>query len=208
MLKIKIIWLAFFAAVSFSLIAAKPKAREISLAKYINAVEQPKSDETPKFNTTLWIQPVAVACHPSGSFEPEEAFGGNFAEQFRSGAVAFFQARGRFEKVDASAGDLSLALKWAAFNGGRGNPPKLAIGIEMNLYMTSSKVSLLVGKAESSLPVIPRKLKKPVVVQVGGKEWIIKDGTYRTAEICRAIFNRLDEQFVQNSQEISKRINK
>jgi len=208
MLKIKIIGLAFFAAVSFSLIAAKPKAKEISLAEYISAAEQPKSEESPKFNATLWIQPVEVACHPSGSFKPEEAFGGNFADQFRSGATAFFQARGRFEKVDTSAGDLSLALKWVAYNGGKGNPPKLAIGIEMNLYLTSSKVSLLVGKAESGLPVIPRKLKKPVAVPVGGKEWIIKDGTYRTAEICRAIFNRLDEQLVQNSREISKRINK
>lgn len=208
MFRIKLIGIALIGAISCSMVAATPDAKKITLAEYVNTVEKPASADSPKFDTTLWIHPIIDECHPSGRFSPNEAFSGKFPDELRNGMAAFFQRKGRFAKVDLNSGDLSLVAKWVEFEGGSGNPPRLSVGIEIRLYYTPTEMTLLNGKVESSMPVNSGALHELRVVTVGEREWILKNGTYGTAEVCRSMFNRLDSMLMENSKAVLEKIAK
>jgi len=194
-------------AVACPFYANRPKALSISLAEYINAVEEPADVDEPTFNKVLLVRPIEVDCRLRGPFSPNKAFRGKFPEEFRQGAIAYFRLKRRFAKVDTSSGDLSLIVKLVGYEGADGKSPRLAVKVDMKLFNLVTGPELLVGIVESSfLPVTPKKLKKLVRVPVGEKEWILKEGTLTLARICTSIFKRMDEQMVKNRELILKQI--
>lgn len=184
----------------------KPKSVDISLSEYIEAVEEPATDTKPFFNHTLRIDEPVMTRRAKGYFKPDKAFDGKFISELREGAVVFFKLKGRFKNISKQTGNLGLSIDITNYEGGAGKPERVSLKALIKLYHVPTETVLLSGVVESFLENKTGKLTKPVTMTLKEKEYVVKLGTVRMAEVSHHLFRVMDAKLADNEKIIFRKL--
>lgn len=180
--------------------------QNVPLRKYVEM-------SVPHAGTGAAVFPAVLDVAPIESLElitdynPDQAFHGKFAAEFREGAIAYFERKALFAAVRPEGGELSLKIRLLSYEASRkSNPQKLSLLIEVRLVNTPKHMEILFGKTGASIGLPVSELRKPVNVTPpgGGKGWVMERGAFELAQLCMIIYQNTEKQIMLNKDHILK----